>query len=139
MKKRIWVQPINKRNFLNKVISVYSNNGILILESEELIKVFARFQTQEITIDSLKHEYGKNSVFQIIDISKIGLSPLEDLFNCNPELLNTIGAIQIFVDNQLEFLAGDNFHRECISFLETEKNEAVVKEIIEAGLATLLV
>jgi hypothetical protein len=50
-----------------------------------------------------------------------------------PRVVRDVRALQIVRDENIEFMAGDNFHRECVS-VGPAVPETVLRDLIEAGI-----
>jgi hypothetical protein len=60
-------------------------------------------------------EWGETSSFVILPLTPSTLKPIVSEILSEGKFLHRVGAIQIQVRGELQFLAGDNFHRECVS------------------------
>jgi len=76
-------------------------------------------------------EFGGDAVVlplteQVVDRIKEHLFP-------HGRIVRDIGAIQIEKGGRIEFVAADNFHRECVS-VGRAVPEALLRELVEAGI-----
>ena len=135
MKKKYWLDPLDKPNLLVSIVNYFIGNSKIILEGNLDKFDFSRIPHLPNTTN-IKPESGIPSHPMII----LPLKPetkdvLLDQLIPDDKFLKEIIAIQIEWDDKIEFMAGDYFHSECLSVgegvSENFLSELVTKKILK--------
>ncbi len=137
MQKNYWIQPIEKIIFLKEIIKFLNGNAIISLEG-----TLSEFDVSSCTLTEMNSTYElhqvntpENSDFIVMAMDQNFIKAFFRFLK-NDDILHTkVEFIQIEINGELQFLAGDYFHRECISvgplvtanFLNKLKDQKIIK------------
>jgi len=66
-------------------------------------------------IEPFHREHGQNATMTVIRVTSLSIDTLLARVTFEEQISPSVGALQIAHAGQVEFLAGDNFHEQCIS------------------------
>ena len=137
MKQTYWLDPRDKPGLLIALMRLLAGNSHIAFEGDPDDMAEMNFTSipgvREGIVAPFKNEWGKNA--------KVIILPLENdtipliLREVLPEgrIVHKVGAIQIEKDGEIQFLAGDNFQRECVS-VGPAVPEEVLDKLVAVGI-----
>lgn len=135
MKKSYWLDPKDKPGLLVNIMKFLAGNARIALEGE-----LNKFDFSSIPnhineeTGTIKHETGiPPDPIIILPLEPETINPLLEQLLLNGKCVREITAIQIEKNGEIEFMAGDNFHRECVSVGEQVHSE-FLEEMISKGI-----
>jgi len=139
MKQVYWLDPIDKLALLSTLMRKLAGEAEIALEGEANELTAFDFSAisgvREGVASPFREECGgKSSKMLIMPLNAATVEPILEELLWKDRAMQRVGAIQIQCGGQVEFLAGDNFHRECVSvgpgvtveFLERLVGERVI-------------
>ena len=133
MDQKHWIDVRDKLGFLSALMhKLASDNSQLILEGN-----LSRFDFRGLEECEIAGEYLCSADTSVICLSltENQIKPVLRSVQPDGKFVSEILSIQIRVCNEIQFLAGDNFHNECISvgpavpieFLEMLKKKGIIR------------
>ncbi len=137
MKKAFWLDPRDKPALLMRLMQYFAGSAHIALEGErENMETmdFSRVQGNiEGLIPPFRHEWGANGKAVVLPLKKDTIKLILDEVLPEGRIVQKVGAIQIEKDGEIVFIAGDNFHRECVS-VGNGVPEQLLKEMVASGV-----
>jgi len=84
-------------------------------------------------VPPFKHEWDKNGKFIVIPLTAETIEPILKQVLPEGRIVHKVGAIHIEKNGEIQFLAGDNFHRECVS-AGAAIREQLLKDLLTSGV-----
>jgi hypothetical protein len=130
---RKWLIPKDNIRLLSSIIKYLCGEAFIYFEGNISPKEFNGINFYKKVIPLVNRESPESKYMVAL--------PLEDntcdfiLKKIIPRnlFINEISAIQIIKNGRLQFLSGDNFHRECIS-VDSEISESFLNQLIDEGI-----
>ena len=120
MKQVYWLDPIDKPALLSTLMRELASEAEIALEGEASELATFDFSAisgvREGVVSPFRKECrDKTGKMLIMPLNASTVDPILDELLRKDRAMQRVGSIQIQRSGQVEFLAGDNFHRECVS------------------------
>ena len=134
MNRTFWLDPRDKPGLLAALMHLFAGTSRIALEGNVSVEDFPTIPGV-ITgpTDPFRAEFGGSSRMVVLPLTSQSICEIERLLFAGGRIVHDIGAIQIEQSGQIQFMAGDNFHRECVS-VGAEVPEALLKSLVERGI-----
>jgi hypothetical protein len=135
MKKAYWLDPKDKPGLLVHIMKALVGNAKIALEGNLEEFDFSAIPNPIYTeTETIKHETGiPHDPIIILPLEQDTIKHILDQILPGGKCVSIISAIQIEKNGKIEFMAGDNFHRECVSVGHAIKTE-LLDEMISKGI-----
>jgi hypothetical protein len=120
MKQVYWLDPIDKPALLAALMRELAGEAEIALEGEASELAAFNFGAvsgvrEGVALPFREEWRGKTGKMLIMPLNASTVGPILKELLRKVRALQRVGAIQIQCGGKVEFLAGDNFHRECVS------------------------
>jgi hypothetical protein len=134
MNRTFWLDPHDKPGLLVAVMKLFAGTSRIAFEGRVSADEFPTIPGV-ITgrIDPFHPEFGVPSRMVIFSLTSESIREIERVLFPGGRIVHDIGAIQIEQDGEIQFMAGDNFHRECVS-VGAGVPESLLKSLVERGI-----
>jgi hypothetical protein len=144
MKQVYWLDPIDRPALLATLMRELAGEAEIALEGEASELATFDFSAlsgvrEGIALPFREEWRGKTGKMLIMPLNASTVGPILEELLRKDRAMQRVGAIQIQCDGQVEFLAGDNFHRECVSVgpgVTVKLLERLVRERVIAAYRT---
>jgi len=135
MKKTYWLDPKDKLGLLVNIMKFLAGDARIALEGELQKFDFSSIPNHiDTETESIKHETGiPHDPIIILPLEPDTIKSLLDQLLPKGKCIYEITAILIEKNGKIEFMAGDNFHRECVSVGELVSTE-FLNELVSKGI-----
>jgi hypothetical protein len=142
MEKAYWIDPKDKPGLLVNIMKYLMGDARIAFEGKIKKYDFSAVPNHIYSeTESIKHETGKPpDPIIILPLEEETIKPILGQILPQGSCVHDISAIQIEKNGKIEFMAGDNFHRECVSvgkivaekFLEEMKTKGIIRNYKKA-------
>ena len=137
MKRKYWLDPRDKPALLIALMRHLAGNAHIAFEGDRKDMDKMNFGAIQGVVKNLKtpfkHEWDANGAAIVLPLNNHTINPILKEILPQGRIVHKIGAIQIEKDGQIEFIAGDNFHRECVSVGE-DVPERLLQDLFDSGI-----
>jgi hypothetical protein len=136
MIRTFWLDPRDKPGLLVAVMKILAGNAHISFEGDFIKCDFSDFKSAVYTeTEYIKREYdsqGKGPII-VLPLEPDTIKPILKQVLPEGRIVHEIGAIQIEKNGKVEFVAADNFHRECVS-VGSAVPEDFLKQLVQSGV-----
>ena len=134
MKRAFWLDPHDKCGLLVAIMKLFAGNSLIAFEgqvsADEFSSIPGVFTGRS---DPFHPEFGVPSKMVIIPLTPEAILEIERVLITGGRIIHKVGAVQIEHDGEIQFMAGDNFHRECVS-VGAGVPEPLLKNLVHHGV-----
>jgi hypothetical protein len=134
MKRTFWLDPRDKPGLLVAVMKLFAGTSQIAFEGNVTVDEFSAVPGA-ITgrIDPFHCQFSVPSKMVIFPLTTESILEIERVLFPGGRVVHDVGAIQIERDGEIQFMAADNFHRECVS-VGAGVPESLLKSLVERGI-----
>jgi hypothetical protein len=137
MKRTYWLDPRDKPALLIALMRQLAGNAHIAFEGDRKDMDNMNFSAIQSVVENLKtpfkHEWNANGAAVVLPLNNHTIGPILKQILPEGRFVHEIEAIQIEKDGQIEFIAGDNFHRECVS-VGPAVPERLLHDLLDSGI-----
>jgi hypothetical protein len=132
MERAFWLDPCDKPALLMAMMRELADNARIMLEGDLSACDFAAIPGRvEGVVEPFRREYEGEAV--VLPISEQTITTIKAQLLPYGRIVRDVGAIQIEQNGELQFVAADQFHRECVSVGHAVR-ESVLQELVTVGI-----
>lgn len=121
-KPAIWIRPINLTEFISELVLMLAGNALITIETNNDFISNSAFLCQP--PDYVMPE-AKSMRMTCMKLEANNAHTVLQAIMQNANWIELIDFMQIYKNGERVFLAGDSFHKECISFRSKQRFELV--------------
>jgi hypothetical protein len=136
MNRAFWLDPKDKPGLLIAMMKALAGNAHISFEGDLTECDFSDFRSAvhtETEYIKRENEPKKESPIIILPLEPETIKPILKQVLPEGRVVHKIIAVQIEKDGKIEFMAGDNFHRECVS-VGSGVAEELLQQLIQMGV-----
>lgn len=137
MKQTYFLDPRDKPGLLVALMRQLAGNAHIALEGDREDMETMDFSVIPDAVEGLvapfRHEWDKNGKFIVLPLTDDTIAPILEEVLPEGRIVHKVGAIQIEKDGDIQFLAGDNFHRESVS-VGPAVPERLLRDLMASGV-----
>jgi hypothetical protein len=136
IKRAFWLDPRDKPGLLVAMMNALAGNAHISLEGDLTECDFSDFKSTihtETEYIKRESEPKKEGPIIVLPLEPETIHPILQQVLPNGRIVHKIVAVQIEKKGKIEFLAGDNFHRECVS-VGSGVPEELLQQLVRSGV-----
>jgi len=137
MKKSYWLDPRDKPALLVALMHQLAGNAHIVFEGDQEDMESLDFSPIRGIFEGLvtpfNNEWREDSKSLVLPLTNDTIRQILDVVLPEDRIIHNVGAIQIEKDGQVQFMAGDNFHNECVS-VGPAVPEQLLKDLVASGI-----
>ena len=134
MNRTFWLDSHDKPGLLMALMKLFAGTSRIALEGNLSAGEFSAIPGVVTgRADPFHCEFGVPSQMVILPLTSECIREIQRLLFPGGRIVHDVGAIQIEQDGEIQFMAGDNFHRECVS-VGAGVPESLLKNLVEHGI-----
>lgn len=134
MKRAFWLNPRDKAGLLLAMMKFFAGHSRIALEGGVTADQFSSIPGVVTgRADPFQSEFGAPSAMLILPLTNESIPEIERVLFASGRIVHEVGAIQIENNGEIQFMAGDNFHHECVS-VGVGVPETLLKKLLEIGV-----